>query len=340
MTQASRDPAQTQMGGKLTAPPPKAPPSHAKGLPHVAAGNLPVPVPGPSLPVWTCEFKPADGASAAPLDNLTVGSLFKAECHGDIEVPWQNGMVTATFKEKESSYTLYVLKNLKLEPKSAELLITAYKPGSHAPEYVRFVQGENGFEMVKPKWEVKSVLPPNEQAKPYLPYGPWSLSLPLWFIIMVFVILAAIGYFVWRTVRRYNQRSKMLAELQRHKTALTPLHQFYRDARNIRRQLHNVKQIEELNTISQELNREFRLYVLRQFEIPTLDWTDREIVRDLKRRHRKVYYRVREPLRKTLRELGRLAGQKQMLFKDVEQLHRMSLDTVEKIDSARLGGSK
>ncbi len=338
--QVDRDPAQTQMGGKLTPPPAVTgnQPVQPVAIGKPAAGKLPAVDTGPSLPVWNCEFKPADGPGAGQLDALTVGSLFKLDCHGDIEVPWKDGMLTAVFKEKESAYTLFVLKNLKLEPKAVELLVTAYKPGSHVPEYVRLIQGDHGFEMAKPKWEVKSVLKPNEQTKPYPPFGPWSLSLPLWFIVTIVAILAAIVYFIARFVRRYNQRSKMLAELQRHKTALTPLHQFYRDSRNIRRKLFAVKQVEELNTISQELNREFRLYVLRQFEIPTLDWTDREIVRDLKKRHRKVYYRVREPLRKTLRELGRLATQREILIKDVEQLHRMSLDTVEKIDGARAGG--
>lgn len=283
------------------------------------------------LPIWTCEFQPDQGQ----LDNLTVGSKFKLSCHGDIEVAWKEGPVTATFPTEDAAYTLYVLQNQKLEARSAELIVTAYKAGQHAPEYVRIVQGENGFEFVKPKWDVKSVLKPNEQPKPYPPFGPWSLSLPLWFYIVVGAVLITVAYLVTRKVRRYNQRTKMLAELQRHKTALSPLHQFYRDSRNIRRKLNNVKQAEELSEITGELNREFRLYVLRQFEIPTLDWTDREIVRDLKRRHRKIYYRVREPLRKTLRELGRLAAQKQVLFKDVEQMQRMSLETVEKIDSAR-----
>jgi len=303
------------MGGRIA--PPAAP---AQRQAEAVAQRAP-------LPVWTCEL--------SETDNLTVGALFKMSCRGDIEVVWQDGLVHATFPEKEQSYTLYVLKNLKLEPRSAEFLVTAYKPGSHAPEYVRLVQAENGFETLKPKWEVKSVLKPNEQVQPYPPFGPWNLSLPLWFWLVLAAVIISVAYVVTRTVRRYNQRQKMLTELQRHKTALSPVHQYYKDTRNLRRRLHNVKQVEELGALSQELNREFRLYVLRQFQIPTLDWTDREIVRDLKKRHRKVYYRVREPLRKTLRELGRMSSQKQILFKDVEQMQRMSLDTVERIEQAR-----
>lgn len=293
-----------------------------------------------ALPVWKCEFKAGQGEGFAPLDNLTVGSLFRMSCEGDIEVAWQQGPLQFTFPDKQGDYSLYFLKSENLAGKSVDLIVTGYRAGEFTPPYVRVVQGENGFETQNLKWAVKSVLKPNEKAEPYGPYGPWSVGWPLWFILGVAVILFAVILWIGRTSRRYQQRNKMLLELDRHKTALSPLHQYYRDARNLRRRLHNVKQTEELVEISRDLNREFRLYVLRQFKIPTLDWSDREIVRDFKKRHRKVYGKVREPLRKTLRELARLSAQNQILFKDVEQMSRMSLDTVEKIESARAVGGR
>lgn len=279
-----------------------------------------------ALPIWTCEFKGTE--------NLTVGSLFKLNCHGEIEVAWNQDPLKAVFPAKDFDYALVVLKSDQLSPKAVELTVTSYRAGQLKPEYIRIVQGEQGFEFSKPDWTVQSVLKPNEQPKPYPSFGPWNLPLPVWFLASVALVLAIIGYLIFRTIRRYNQRTKMLVDLEKHRTALSPLHQFYRDSRNLRRRLHNVKQTDELTALTSELDREFRLYVLRQFKIPTLDWTDREIIRDMKKRHRKVYYRVREPLRKTLRELSKLKGQKQVLFKDVEQLHKMSLDTVEKIDGA------
>lgn len=324
----------------------QAPPPTAGGRLPPAQSAAPAPAAaaaeahGPPLPVWTCEFVPATVPHAGQLDNLTVGALFQLNCQGDIAVAWTDGLPMVQFPAKEQAYTLYILQTLKLEPQRAELLVTGYKSGDNAPEYVRIVQGAQGFETLKPKWAIKSVLKPNEQTPPYPPFGPWNLSLPLWFWLALAAVILAVIYFSVRTVRRYNQRSRMLADLQRHKTALSPLHQYYKDTRNIRRRLHTVKQVEELNAISEELNREFRLYVLRQFQIPTLDWSDREIVRDLRKRHSKIYYRVREPLRKTLRELGRMAGQKQILFKDVEQMQRMSLDTVERIEKAREGSHR
>ncbi len=302
-----------------------------------------------ALPIWKCEFQPDSAAPATPLDNLTVGAPFKMNCRGDIEVQWVKDFpVELVFPKKEDSYTLYVLKTESLAANEAQFLVTAYKAGEHKLEYVRVVQRQGpgaadaadaahlGFEMAKPEWTVKSVLNPNGKNEPVPPFGPWSISLPMWMILAVVLALCAVAYFGVRKLRKVNQRNKMLAELEHHKTALSPLHQYYRDARNLRRRLHNVKQVEELGELSRDLNREFRLYVLRQFLIPTLDWSDGQIVRDLRRRHKKVYNAAGDHLRKTLRELTRLQVMQPVLFKDVEQMQRMSLEAVEKIDRATL----
>lgn len=291
--------------------------------------------PGPALPVWKCDFQGAE--------DLTVGKIFNLNCRGDIEVNWIKDFPLAlSFPNKEDFYTLYILKPDVLAGNEAQFQVTAYKAGEFKPEFVRVVQmqgpgqssAEIGFEIAKPTWTVKSVLKPNEKNEPVPPFGPWSLSLPMWMIFAVVIALALAGYFTIRKLRKYSQRNKMLVELQRHKTPLSPLHQYYRDARNLRRRLHSAKQVEDLGQLSQDLNKEFRLYVLRQFLIPTLDWSDGQIVRDLRRRHKKVYLQAGDHLRKTLRELTRLQTRQPVLFKDVEQMQRMSLEAVERIDRA------
>ncbi len=294
-----------------------------------------------ALPIWKCEFQPDTTPEAAPLDNLTVGAPFLLNCKGDLEVTWiKDFPIALSFGKKEDAYSLHILKTEHLGPQEARFQVTAYKAGQHKPEYVRVVQmqgpgaGELGFEMAKPEWTVKSVLKPNQKNEPYPPFGPWGISLPAWLWLAVVFVLAALGYAAVRKFRKMRQRARMMAELARHKTPLSPLHQYYRDARNLRRKLHNAKQVEELGALSRDLDREFRLYVLRQFQIPTLDWTDGQIVRDLRRRHKKVYRAAGDHLRKTLRELTRLQARQPVLFKDVEQMQRMSLETVERIDRA------
>ncbi len=291
------------------------------------------------VPVWSCEFKELPEQSK--LDSLTVGAKFSLQCQGEIAVAWQDGLVRPIFPQKEQLYTLTVLETVRLDPNRADFVVTGYKPGQHEPEYVRFMQGDKGFEVLKPKWAIESVIKQEEQQpqQPYPPFGPWELSLPLWFFLTLGVLGLALGLVLLRFLRRRTQRQRMLDNLKLHRTALSPLHQFYRDARLIRRKLHSAKAVEELKKISDDLDREFRLYVLRQFEIPTLDWTDSEILHDLRKRHRRVYRQASEPLQRILRELFRIKARDQLLLADVEQLHRMSLEAVERLDRAREAGS-
>jgi hypothetical protein len=299
------------------------------------------------VPVWNCSFAPGAQDGVA-LNALTVGAKFDLKCHGEIAVAWRAGEpVRVAFAKDEQAYTLQVLQTKTLDPQDAEFVVTGYKPGKQAPEYVRLVQkggaagsGEIGFEFDKPQWEIRSVLKPNQPPSPYGPYGPFALRPPLWIFVTAGLLLALLIVVVYRWVRRTSQRRRMLESLKRHRTALSPLHQFYRDARGLRRRLHGAKTAEELKTITEDLDREFRLYVLRQFEIPTLDWSDNEILADLRRRHKKVFERARDPLKRTLRELVRLKSGPQVLLQDVEQMHEMSLDAAETLESAREGERK
>lgn len=294
----------------------------------------PVPTSQPALPIWTCDILPSKAENAVPLESLTVGAKFHMSCKGDIPVEWAEGPLQVQFAKKEETYILAVLKAEQLESTRAELMVTSYKPGEHKPEYVRIVQGTQGFEVSKPTWTIQSVLKKEEQPQAFPPFGPWSLGFPLWIIIAVATVLGLLAFFIFRKSRRHIQRRRMLEELARHTTALTPINQFYRDARQLRRRLNTVKTAEELKPVAEDLNREFRLYVLRRFQIPTLDWSDRAIVEDLRKRHRKVYEQAGDSLKKTLRELSRLGSQPQVKPHDVEQLHQMSVQTAEKVEEA------
>ncbi len=293
--------------------------------------------------IWNCDFAPLTNDGSSPnngsqLDGLTVGARFGWKCHGDIPIEWAAEQVpTLVFPKPEDSYSLAILKVVKQSPNDVFYEVTGYKPGQHAPEYVRVLQGkgtpgEIGFEATAPKWTIASVIDPKQPPQAFPSLGPWSLSLPVWFMVSVGLVLLLLILIIVRIVRKYTQRRRVLEELARHKTALPPLHQFYKDARNLRRRMHAAKTREDLQSISTDLNQEFRLYVLRRFQIPTLEWSNAAILRDLRKRHRQVFEAARDPLKRTLRELERLNRRKEIELKDVEQMQRMSLDAAESLE--------
>ena len=289
------------------------------------------------VPLWKCDFFQLKESGGPGLESLTVGSKFGLRCHGDIAVNWDQGLPHLAFKTPEEQYTLVILQSTQQDPTDVQYIVTAYKTGEHKPEYIRILQGaagqEKGFEANGLTWTARSVIDPKQQQpQPYGPLGPWRLSLPLWFTITVVAALLVLAYVIFRRVRRHLQRRRMLEDLKRHQTALQPLHQFYRDARNLRRRMNAVKDGAELKAISADLDREFRLYVLRRFQIPTLDWSNGEILQDLRRRHQQTYRAGGEALKRTLRELTKLNSRSAIDLKDVEQMHRMSLDAAERLD--------
>lgn len=302
------------------------------------------------VPVWNCEFfEEGDNVKGAgKLESLTVGAKLGLKCSGDIAVMWNpNQEVKIEFPpgppdkdgqtkpDQALTFSLKVLKTLQLNPQSAQFEVTPYRAGEFQPKYVRLMQGEQGIEAANLKWKVQSVLQPGQQPQMVPSFGPYGLHLPIWITAAAISALVLVIWFVARRTRRYTQRRRMLEELKTHSTALLPLNQFYRDARQIRKRINEAKDSQELKPQLWALNRDFKLYVLRQFHVPALDWSDREILNDLKKHNRKVHDLAGDTLKRTLRELGRIQTRDGVQAQDVEQIHRMCLDTAERLEESR-----
>ena len=287
------------------------------------------------VPIWTCHF--ADPTSGSDkLDNLTVGTKFAMACQGEIAVDWDQSPTTVKFNKDEEAFSLVILKTEKLEAKGALFEVTGYKPGDHHPEYFRVLQGEHGFEVAKPTWSIKSVLNPKDKPQPFGPFGPFQVTVPPWVLVLTFIFIFALIMGLVRAIRNRLKRRRVLEQLKRHRTALPPAHQFYRDARLLRRRLYAAVESEELKSILKDLDRDFRLFLLRQFEIAAIDGTESDLLKALRRHPRVAWGEVESDLTRTLRELGRLVEQPVVHSSDVEQLHRMSVRTAEKLEQTEV----
>ena len=283
------------------------------------------------VPVWTCDI--AEIKDESHLEHLTVGDRFRLNCHGDIAVPWTADLPVVKMPKPEQDFTLAVLSAERLDPQAVQLTVTGYRPGEHAPEYVRILQGERGFEFEKPKWKIESVIKPGEgPPKPYPASGVHAVPAPWWlqwtFWALVIALVAAIGRQIWRWVKRRRFRR----ELKRHQTALAPVRQFYRDARGLRRRLNEDPAPDAPTRVGADLNRDFRLMLMRKYEAPALTLSNAKLVKDIRRRHRAVDVVVADALKKVLRELTRAGERQALTHADVDQLIRMAVDVAESLE--------
>jgi hypothetical protein len=281
------------------------------------------------IPIWRCEIVPLAGdPGAAPLNNLTVGSKFELDCNGDISVVWQGPAQVAPAKE-ENKYELVILKVISQEPTSARYVVTSYKAGNNKPEFVRILSGDQGFEATGLTWNVQSVLPKDRKPEVNPSIGPYLLNLPVWVWGIVIGVALLISLIAWRITRRYRQRKKVLLMLKEHDSALPPHGQFHKDLRQIK------KAMDRQEPALEKLDNDFRLYLLRAFQVPALDWSDGEILRDVRKKHKTVYEREAKRMAKVLRELGQLKKSSSIKPKDMEQMFVLCRDTVDRIEKVR-----
>ena len=124
-------------------------------------------------------------------------------------------------------------------------------------------------------------------------------------------------------------------QLSTHNTALTPYNQFHREMRQLLREYQSSSYIKKSEKVGageygSELNRIFRLYLIRELQIPALNRKSREIMLELKRHHKPVFKSVGVEIQRLLREFEKAMESKEKLgMVDCDQFCEMSRGVVE-----------
>lgn len=274
-------------------------------------------------------------------DQLTVGHVFYFNCDGDW--PALNKESLELRLEEADKYKLKLLDFEFTSKTSAKLTVTSYKAGTHQLKAVQMVDAENSVVLNELQFHVQSVLNPQEpEAEPYGPMGPLNIGLPLWFPLAILLVLfALIGLFGYRWKLR-REKKKLLAEMRVNESAQDPYFQFYQSLRKIQRGFSGAElPASELQAHYESLNQAYKIYLARQFEVPTLKWSERKILSDLKKNHRAFYQEYRLEVRKALAELAR-AGKisDKLSAKDLEQLLALLRRQVDSINQFLKGKRK
>ena len=240
------------------------------------------------------------------------------------------------------AYLLHILKAVKLESNEAIFEATSYRVGKvDLAEVVAAIGDEQKFRLSGLVIPVKSVMDPAKpQKQPFGPIGPMKLSYPnwLWFSLLATVLLI-IGWGVF-SFRRREQKKKVLEELKKHNTALGPYNQFNKDLRNLGRSYifshHKKWQDGDVEKYVTNLDEIFRMYLLREFVIPALDWKTNLVVKQIKKSDKKRWSGYGDSLFKLLKELDRAQKDaNKVKMEDCQQLTQIARRVTQNIWQSR-----
>ena len=291
-----------------------------------------------SLPLWKCRIggKPGEG-------QWTVGEIFNLECEG----PRVEFLSTdLQFKSKdESQYKLCILEVLEDSGYRLQLKATSYNAGSHRFEKLYIVdQGEEMVRIEPLGFDVKSVIK-NPMQKPFGPVMAVKLPYPSW-LWMTFVLFFFTGVFCflfwWR---RKVQMLRVIEELKQHNTALGPFNQLNKDLRHLERESAFKKTDQWSNSKKQSyiesLDHVFRMYLLREFYVPALDWSSSLVIKTLSSQDKRYYRQYGGSLKKFLQELDRAKRDfEKIRDQDCRQLTRMAKKVSQSIWNLKRSSSK
>lgn len=238
-------------------------------------------------------------------DKITVGDHLQLSCSSDHSAGF--AFEKSAFKLEESQkYTIKVLKAAPVSQSEFTLDFTLYAPGEYKLSDLILTDGTSeisfkSLETVK----VESVLKPSPDGKPPEPFGsllPIGIGTPLFYylflasIILVFAFLAAVK------IKRLSYYKQLKKKIKQYDSPIAADTQFYKA----------IRLAEKVNYPLDQIEKSFRLYNLRVFQLPMFDLSNERILR---------YFKSNFPQYKTARlSLARLLDELEELHKKNKEL--------------------
>ena len=122
-----------------------------------------------------------------------------------------------------------------------------------------------------------------------------------------------------KVIRRW-QRRRLIDGLKKHDSRLSPQTQLHVRFRQLER--NRFLEGGELKKYLLELDDILRVYIIRKFKIPALDWSDRLVIKDFRNRFAFFGAEMVKELVVLLRETRKVKAMLEPQSKDIEQLER------------------
>lgn len=221
--------------------------------------------------LWNCQL--------SGHQELTVGSVFRLRCEGNIDVSLKREQLKIELPEGLPPYSIHLLNVSSIDSKSLDFSVTSYKAGEFKAPYIRVTDGESKIESGELSWAVQSVLTEESQMNP--PLGPFVLSFPSSMIVALVFLGALVLSLIAGFIYHRKQKQTLESELENHKSHLNPIRHFEFTLRGLRRSLSWGKSLsdEQKEDLIFELERALRVYFLREFQVRTLQMSRKQLVR-------------------------------------------------------------
>ncbi len=277
---------------------------------------------------WTCKAQ-ALGANSEVLGDLpvttTVGTPFLLSCEGPAIV--MNPGELALELPKAQKYQLKLLASRKLTDSSAEFIATAWAAGDVKLQNPVLTDGTHRIGLGDIHYTIASVVDQkaNPEGKPFGPWAPLFLPLPLWIWLGVLLIVVALITPLIIFFRRYLRKKSLSRTLAQNPIALTPYHHFNKELRRLARMIPNRREdwTRELSAeYVGELDENLRWFLSRELEISAFDRDTPGVLRELKRQHPKIFQAMRREFAVTLGEIQKAKQRTEAV--SIEDVHQIS----------------
>lgn len=287
---------------------------------------------------WTCKLSKREGngkeqkigAELTPENPVTVGEKFQMTCEGG-SVDLQRDHLSLELPQ-EAKYVLRILKTIDVKPTSAEFLATTWSGEAVEFKHLYLTDGAKRVDLGPLKIEVKSVIPAEkaQEAKPYDPYAPVLLNLPLTVYLVIAVVLGVIGTWAAWLVGKYLRKKRLKSLIEKNAITMSAFNFFNKELRRLTRQ--GATDSKQYVT---ELHDAFRWYLTREFFISAINAKPKQILRDIQKKDPTTFKLVKRDLMLALTELEKALAEKQDLSDaDIQQLTDLCRSLADRIHSS------
>lgn len=274
---------------------------------------------------------------------LTVGGEFAILCNGAWPENFypENSPLPEFVLAKEQAHSVKLLGLEFTGKDQAKLTVTSYKAGLLQFRDLTLKSGEQVQSLGDLEWTVASVMNPNEpQQEPYGPQGPFKLTIPLAYWVILFAVIFLFVFTIGTKLYRRSQRKKLMSDSRLQESALAPAQQFYQSLRKLQREFgffNGVKAEEgEITKACSAVEEAYKTYISRVFNVPALNWSPSLVISDIKKQKYQIDSELLTKMKKNLNELERASKSKvKVSEKDCQQLIELVRVHVDSLETSK-----